>query len=667
MSGGQLSCPLAWGLFSLGFLACVPAAWAQEGLSVHRVQEDDTIRIDGALREWPRRFFSPVGRGRDGAMRVALAHSRAGLYLAADVRDDRLVRTPPAGRDEDAVVFHVAVPRGRGWSRGALWCWPGGGTSGLGRARAEVAVARGRRFLRVRGARAVEMARPGSGWSLEVFVPWSALRKWVPGDWTRARGAVALHDVDAFVAGRAERWVASVTLDRHHPERWPVLRWRGGYHEAFTAYLAERGLVGVEPDRRLSADLAGDARPEEIALVGAELVVWGPGHREGRGYDVLRLPVERASQVRALRARDVLGDGKRELLVRYHQRVRDGEREVLAVYRVRSDGVRLAGAFEVSRRTQAGELAARVRFGRSGGRGAVLLRAVVTASPPLPPRWRPARDPRAFALPRPWESTWVRYVWSGQRYVEDARGVDRGVRRRFEARLRGAMREAGGDAEGRGRAVSGDGTGPDASEVAATVSDAALLDHAQRRGGVALGSRRLLLRRDVLGGRAVERLYGIDGKVPWLVLLGPDVGGGRGYLLWRAGNENVRLLRAEAADLDGDGKGELLVWLRRDLEAFVSTQVHVMDVDAHGFHRLGAIEVGRRVGERTVENALRVVHRRGRDVLRVTVGPVRGFSRERWPFAADFSLAGVEPVKLPWRDRAPTLWGVRGGALTRLR
>ena len=63
--------------------------------------------------------------------------------------------------------------------------------------------------------------------------------------------------------------------------------------------------------------VAEDPRPERVVLVGRDLVVWGPGFRNGAGYTFLTLSqFEGEADVAEVTARDMNGDGAAEILVR---------------------------------------------------------------------------------------------------------------------------------------------------------------------------------------------------------------------------------------------------------------------------------------------------------------------------------------------------------------
>ncbi|NOY92004.1 MAG: hypothetical protein GXP55_12475, partial [Deltaproteobacteria bacterium] len=94
-----------------------PPASAQVGLRVVRVGERPP-RVDGMLRDWRGTRFSNLGRGADASMRYALAWDDTALYVAAEVRDQRLVREASPTAPQDAIILALAARRGRGPLRG---------------------------------------------------------------------------------------------------------------------------------------------------------------------------------------------------------------------------------------------------------------------------------------------------------------------------------------------------------------------------------------------------------------------------------------------------------------------------------------------------------------------------------------------------------------------
>ncbi|HWL87080.1 MAG TPA: hypothetical protein VNO21_14835 [Polyangiaceae bacterium] len=71
------------------------------------------------------------------------------------------------------------------------------------------------------------------------------------------------------------------------------------------------------PKVELTANVAEDARPERIVLMGNDIVVFGPGFKGGAQYAVLSLaPFASPGSVKELAARDLDGDGAADLIVR---------------------------------------------------------------------------------------------------------------------------------------------------------------------------------------------------------------------------------------------------------------------------------------------------------------------------------------------------------------
>lgn len=88
--------------------------------------------------------------------------------------------------------------------------------------------------------------------------------------------------------------------------------------QVFAQYKKDQSVPeGARPKFELTVNVAEDPRPERVVLVGRDLVVWGPGFRNGAGYTFLTLSqFEGEADVAEVTARDMNGDGAAEILVR---------------------------------------------------------------------------------------------------------------------------------------------------------------------------------------------------------------------------------------------------------------------------------------------------------------------------------------------------------------
>lgn len=127
--------------------------------------------------------------------------------------------------------------------------------------------------------------------------------------------------------------------------------------QVLEAYYKDAGVTaGSKPRFDLEAQLAGDAKRERVVLVGRDLVILGPGIRNGMGYARLSLSqFESDKDVSEVTARDVTGDGLAEILVRGARHVAPaggGERvdvDGLFIYQVRGDGMARILSIETGR------------------------------------------------------------------------------------------------------------------------------------------------------------------------------------------------------------------------------------------------------------------------------------------------------------------------------
>jgi hypothetical protein len=121
--------------------------------------------------------------------------------------------------------------------------------------------------------------------------------------------------------------------------------------QVIAAVRKQRGIAASVPARfERTANVAEDARPEHLVVLGRSLLVFGPGFRGGDGYFVMDLPVAEPADVLLLHTTDVTGDGPEEVLIRIRQHFTEGVyREVLLVYCFHNDSFHRVFAVEAKR------------------------------------------------------------------------------------------------------------------------------------------------------------------------------------------------------------------------------------------------------------------------------------------------------------------------------
>jgi hypothetical protein len=299
--------------------AVLGAGTARAG-HVCQAVEAGAVEVDAMLDDWRGLGDrAPLRRGRgsdDSSFALRCAFDAERLYLAIEVRDDRLIRSAGRGArgqgGED--VLRLSLRAGAGPAAWTMSYFPG---------------TRGFKARRVGGgpARADDSLRD-DGWQLEVGVPLGQVPGWA-GSTPLLRGEVVYADADRADAGE----------DR--------LRFAGELH--FSTHVpALRGFLG---HARLSvADLALDELAEIDGRPGNERVVAG-----GRYIAVLtdsfafiELPIASPTDLERAELVDFDDDGRVSLLTHYRQRGGGGSREVVAVWTVAASGeIERALGFEV--------------------------------------------------------------------------------------------------------------------------------------------------------------------------------------------------------------------------------------------------------------------------------------------------------------------------------
>lgn len=198
-------------------------------------------------------------------------------------------------------------------------------------------------------------------------------------------------------------------------------------------YRKDRGLVaGRSPKVDLQVQVADDPRPERVLLFDRDLVVLGPGFKDGTGYAFLTLQqFADAGDIRDVTARDLTGDGAADLIVRGVRRVSSGapaartavEVEMMFVYQLKDDAITRVFGIETGREHKGKRVQGLVQFVPSpGGKSFDILsgpgRAVGWSAKTYP--WVQERPGEGNLEPLllPWGGiSAVRYSWDGAQFV----------------------------------------------------------------------------------------------------------------------------------------------------------------------------------------------------------------------------------------------------------
>ena len=280
---------------------------------------DSPIMLDGILGEWPARFvLKEVVKGDAGKaeMRAAIMQDDKQLYVGAEIKDDKLVRTGSFGDGEDHASLVLVFPSGIGYELGFYAGKPG---ESAGSVRYLSGARKGRE---VPGAKIVEAPADG-GYSFEAQIPWSALPEAAT---VRCgfRGALRYYQSDA--PGSISHILASAQGDLASQDKLPPLRTRA---EAalIDEVLSQRGVMNFIPKIDVYADVAGDAMKERIAVYNRFLTVTGPRYLGGTRFFYKELEGELVK----LEVRPMTGRGKSDIIVRQKSTAQGGSAEWVIV------------------------------------------------------------------------------------------------------------------------------------------------------------------------------------------------------------------------------------------------------------------------------------------------------------------------------------------------
>lgn len=624
---------------ALSLLLAASSASAQSAVEVFE-RGAARLSLDGLLREWSgfgqlravdERASVTVGQGAwrgpdDASFGYAIARDDEGLWFAAELRDDLLVRSREHADADDHFALALAVTAGGRTVAYELDVYPGepGAFSGAVRFRA------GARGMVPRAEVVEAPLGDRMGLTVEARIPWAAVPE-LRANLGTLRARVAYADADAPRRG-TDSVVATGPGDGAHPDALPLAVGSNAPPAPgalLDRFRAENGVSGA-PRLDRTVDMAGDARPERVVVFPGYIAVVGPAVGEGGAYAFIRLPTRNADDLLDVTVRDLTGDGRAEVALRQRLGTEGGfTRELLTVYQLADNGsLQPLFAHEVGRAQGANRLSDRVSY-----EGATLRIEAGAPTGYTAATWPTATEAGVEAPLTPWSADRARvYAWSAptRAFVVARREGNAGV------------------------AAPAAPTAPVAAAPGAPLPpdlDGVLRLFRQREGvadGVTPSHR---ASGDVAEDSFPEQVL-VFGRM--LVVVGQRFYGGRSYYSVSLPlSEGDAVLDLRLADLTGDGKREAVVRVRRNVTvqvqgAQVTSQREMLLAYAVAGERRGrvfGVEVARRVGDRAVVNEVAALGD-GRPVT-LRAGRAEGWSATTYPFH-DVAPQGFFPLLLPW-------------------
>jgi hypothetical protein len=590
------------------------------------------LRIDGVIKEWPGRMtdLSEAIQGRAGSdPRVAgqIGYDDKHLYVAFDVKDDKLIRTSAFGAGEDHGTLLIAFPDAQGrFTLHEIDLYPGD----PGKSAAAVR----RKGANVPGAKIVEAPSKG-GYTIEAQIPWSAFPQAAN---VRVGLRAALRFTDADAPGAIKAVVATSTAS--NAAGLPPLPLES--EQGLDAALIRGKGLSRKPHKRAFGNVAGDGLLELVAIYGTYLTIVGPGYRSGKQFYFGELGVSDASMVSRLSLHDFDGDGRSEVVIEKKIGASDKYRGVLQVMKVGDDDTPfVAFSHETAIVTKDGRIENEVKIVKRGKLPAIEISQGKAQG----------FEPETYAEPLsgdmpgallPWQAVGSRsYQWDGKKLDKLSETAQ--------------QPKAGKKPSKKPRKPEGPPPPPPPRPPTADELQDRL--YALYRKERKLGAKppRFDFVTDVADDTRMERVlvHGSD-----VVVFGPGYRGGTSYAFISVGVADPKdILHVTARDLTGDGKAEIIV--RGLLHAKASKELGGEVVDRHalfiygvsesGVQRVFAAETGRSLGENSILGAVAFVPaERG---LAIELRPSRavGWSEKTYPFPTDTTAAGgLEPLLLPW-------------------
>jgi len=200
----------------------------------------------------------------------------------------------------------------------------------------------------------------------------------------------------------------------------------------YALYRKDRGVGSHKPRFDLVTDVVEDSRMERVLVHDRDLVVFGPGFREGQTYTYLTIGVKESKDILSVTTRDLVGDGKAVIIVHAILRAQASkqlggdkvQRQALFVYKVQDGALTRIFAAETGRASKGKRVLGSVLF-VPHGRGVAIelgpLRALgwTEQTYPFPEDTTAAGGLEPLLLP--WSERGPRrYVYRGGSFIADA-------------------------------------------------------------------------------------------------------------------------------------------------------------------------------------------------------------------------------------------------------
>lgn len=618
-------------------------------LRAESVSKKSPPKLDGVLKEWHTR--APAKESLSGnteglELNVAVQSSDDTLWIAAEIVDATLTRSPGYSEKEDHVTLTIAFPSGRGTLKAyEIGFWPGDASKGTSGAVKWTAGPNAGK--KVPGGKLVEHDVKG-GVTFEASVPWSIFPE---AAYVRVgmRASFRYHDGDGSrVVGVLGTGGGTVET----PGELPALP-IAAEQAVVDGLLEQRGLSGTKPKIDIYANVAGDERRERISVFGRFFTICGPGYRKGQQF----FWREVAGDIVSLEAKPVTGRDQDDLVVRRRLEQGGAVHEILEVWSIPSgeepttlfahqiaitsrDGTRRvsnaarisAKEIEVSIEPASGFTAANFNetlagdveplllpwgsvqsktFKLEGGHFEKVSEVAKTPSPTDMPTGKTSKSTAPAELPRDLPTPTVQKGSDLSKqvlaaYLKDA-GIPASEKPRFDLQVN----------------VDGD----------------------------ASPERVVLYRRDI-------------------VVLGPSFKGGTGYarLSLSQFGDDKDVGELTARDLNADGGAELIV---RGTRRATSDAGDVVEIDGlfvyqvrgGNISRVFAVETGREMGAQRVQGLVQFVPAKNGKGFEIDVRPgtAKGWTAQTYPWGQDKPGSGpVEPLLLPWGNVANVRYAWNG-------